>query len=122
MNDRELLELAARAGKIEGEWCEFHDAADGGIAIGIGNPRVFAKGDALWNPLTNDGDALRLAVKIRMDVEQSVPQDQDRWVCASVAESDIEGSTECFEDEAQRLTATRRAIVRAAASIGKSMP
>lgn len=121
MTDRELLELAARAAGMIGEWCEFHIAADDRVLTGIGNPLAFSSGDALWNPLRNDGDALRLAVKLGMDIEQSVPQDQSMWVCGSVWGSGSEGCTEPFDDETQRLASTRRAIVRTAAAIGRNM-
>jgi hypothetical protein len=47
MTDRELLELAAKAADLPWEqWC--------------------INGDASWNPLIDDGDALRLAVKLGM--------------------------------------------------------
>lgn len=122
MTDRELLKLAAKAAGIEIDYSKFN----GG---GLLNDGFDMSGNAMlnWhdgvkrNPLNDDGDALRLAVKLRMDIEQSVPQDQSLWVCASVAESGIEGSTEAFSEESHRASATRRAIVRAAAEIGKTM-
>lgn len=58
--DRELLELAAKACGLTLEW----DARGAYERIeGIsGNERV-------WNPLTDDGDALRLAVKLRLNID-----------------------------------------------------
>lgn len=53
-----------------------------------------------WNPLTDDGDALRLAVKLHL-LESSWLGDMSK--------------------EADPYAATRRAIVRAAAEIGESM-
>jgi hypothetical protein len=49
--DRELLELAAKAAGIK---TSLHKETD---SLWIDGPRV-------WNPLTDDGDALRLAVKL----------------------------------------------------------
>ena len=47
MNDREMLELAAKAAGRGNRWW-------------IGDARL------KWNPLTDDGDALRLAVRLMM--------------------------------------------------------
>ncbi|HHF0887560.1 TPA: hypothetical protein ACPILO_005496 [Pseudomonas aeruginosa] len=121
MKDRELLELAARAAGYEVRW---HENWKCFVHVGANNityPPSPAGQRHVWVPLDDDGDALRLAVQVRMDLEQSVPQDQTRWVCASVSESGIEGITEGFDDESQRFAATRRAIVLAAAAIGKKV-
>lgn len=94
--DRELLELAAKAAGIPGEW--------DGIGIGILN--------ATWNPLTDDGDALRLAVRLSMKV---YPGEAYAWD-ATTADYRISGC--CDDDECiDPYAATRRAIVRAAAAI-----
>jgi hypothetical protein len=104
-SDRELLELAAKAAGLEHHgYC-----TDGFLFIGDGEKGAYDR----WNPLTDDGDALRLAVKLLMQVECS-----RGWQHASVyghsfrIEEDIDGRDPC--------TATRRAIVRAAAEIGRS--
>lgn len=102
MNDREQLEMAAKAASVPAEWWS-------GLGMWIGDPPAGKP----WNPLKDDGDALRLAVKLRMDIahfEQSV-------------RADVTGFDDCHElngDDAS--AATRRAIVRAAAEIGKAMP
>ena len=105
--DRELLEMAAKAAGLQ--MCEEWDcAADGdGILIGAGN------GDLKpWNPLTDDGDALRLAVKLNINITHS----------AFGVDATKTGSAISFEGwGADRLSATRRAIVRAAAAIGSAM-
>ena len=113
-NDRELLELAAKAAGIE----VIYDA--------IGKPhRKFEAGFTLpWNPLTNYGDALRLAVKANIDtshnpgrcgeVEVYYLLPEEGWV-----EGRIYSLTEPYNDDP--YAATRRAIVRAAAEIGKGM-
>jgi hypothetical protein len=95
MTDRELLELAAKAVN-GGSWHPMtHDTPNGRD----------------WNPLTDDGDALRLAVKLNMTVKTTdyggAAKTSGEWLL--VAETDT-------------LAATRRAIVRAAAEIGKELP
>jgi hypothetical protein len=35
-----------------------------------------------WNPLHDDGDALRLAVKLRLSIDHNHPADQQHWVSA----------------------------------------
>ncbi|MDD2730388.1 hypothetical protein [Malikia sp.] len=98
--DRELLELAAKAAGIE---------VTAVVADGI--PHRF--GGGYWNPLTNDGDALRLAVKLGISVIQ--------W---SVDVSATHGPTGREWPEpwgSDPYAATRRAIVRAAAEIGRQV-
>jgi len=105
MTDRELLELAAKAAGMCGHtygnsFCER-----------VGND--LCKADHLWNPLTDDGDALRLAVKCNIDM--------------ILTHSDIESAFDhkCNQYAEPRgddpYAATRRAIVRAAAEIGRNM-
>lgn len=71
-----------------------------------------------FDPLTDSGDALRLAVALRLDIEHSHPAETTRWVMVRPQEKST-GVVEKFEDESSRLSATRRAIVRVAAGIGK---
>ena len=109
MTDREMLELAAKAAGIKGRY------ADG--VIWYRNP--FGD-EAGFNPLKDDGDALRLAVKLKLAIR---PLEK----CVFV-ESDPEtllGQSQFSELEmygSDPNAATRRAIVRAAAEIGKAMP
>lgn len=94
-NDRELLELAAKA-------------------AGYNDPIFVKMIGKIWNPLTDDGDALRLAVKLGMMLDDVTKGYMSGCV---VAVSD--GGT-CYEQrEPDPYAATRRAIVRAAAEIGK---
>jgi hypothetical protein len=103
MTDRELLEAAAKAAGIEVEFSVFSD----------GSFICFHEGCGCfhdeWNPLTDDGDALRLAVRLRMNVD---------WESADCVWCDNEGETVEGDDP---YAATRRAIVRAAAEIGSGM-
>jgi len=110
MSDRELLELAAKAAGI-------HIIEWPGITYGEAKDKALVDGsiDVWWNPLTDDGDALRLAVKLRMnvvitDAGPSVRGDRGPWCDEHCAAND------------DIFAATRRAIVRAAAAIGESMP
>lgn len=71
MTDRELLELAAKAyfgneidDVVSVDWCD----SDECIEFAHADNQDHNGNDVLvlWNPLTDDGDALRLAVKLRM--------------------------------------------------------
>jgi len=112
-DDRKLLELAAKAAGIEGrmvgwigeEWFERTDVT--GYLEGY-KPRIE------WNPLTDDGDALRLAVKLGLVI--SVNYELGLAFCTSIDRQTYQAS-EGLKDP---YAATRRAIVRAAAAIGRS--
>ena len=114
MTDRELLELAAQAA---GYTLEEHFDANG-----LYWPWCIEIGD-YWCPLTDDGDALRLAVKLQLTVCNEhlsagvayCTQGIDRSFAEirSGVKSDIEVIPEDY-------AATRRAIVRAAAEIAKA--
>jgi hypothetical protein len=114
VTNKELLELAAKAARIEGEyvsWCY------NGFREGIRKPKD--KHRRPWNPLTEDDDALRLSVKLNMDVVF----DFDR-VMVVFGNGDGTCITEYFYElpnPTDRYAATRRAIVRAAAEIGKTL-
>ena len=104
MTDRELLELAAKAAG----WAEID--FDGGD--GWANVYDDEGHQSVWNPLTNDGDALRLAVKLKMRVDMDYPAGTE------VEVGEISLMLTHYDDP---YAATRRVIVRAAAEIGKGM-
>jgi len=106
MTDRELLELAAKAAGIGIDWSVFLDNGSHKI-YRVVNTRNY------WNPLTDDGDALRLAVKSRLEIT---------WWKQGVRVEPAHGreSVTPFGDDP--YAATRLAIVRAAAEIGKGTP
>jgi hypothetical protein len=118
MNDRELLELAAKAAgiKIKGY---YEDEPSLSIKPGPKLPT------ARWNPLTDDGDALRLAVTLNIDIEF---REGEVWAYRhAFADGECFTATERLADHQPEncgtgCRATRRAIVRAAAEIGKTMP
>ena len=95
--EREMLEMAARAaGIVSLRW-------------GIDKPERQINGEgqfigATWNPLTDDGDAFRLAVYLSMFTEFDFKQLQS-----------------CRSSDEDPYSATRLAITRAAASIGEKM-
>ena len=98
MTDKELLEFAAKAAGMEAN-------QDGTIYAGFVSRE--------WNPLTDDSDALRLAVKFEMEV--AVFKDECHTRCLE------NGQHELICEGGDKYAATRRAIVRAAAEIGKAM-
>ena len=110
MTDRELLELAAKAA---GKDIDPHryDPDDG---FAIRHMAIF------WNPLNNDGDALRLAVKLNLGLVHGW-EDLDEAALATIW---ISHDGKCVAEEVKAndpYAATRRAIVRAAAEIGRGM-
>jgi len=116
MTDRELLELAAKAAGLSAEWVDF---AGMDIRVGYQGGMLCADGDSdyYWNPLKSDGDALRLAVKLRIQITPGTYNEYEATAFRAGAAEAHEKATMGYGIEA----ATRRAIVRAAAEIGKSM-
>lgn len=118
MSDRELLELAAKAywgDEIDDvcsiRWLEEDQAI--GYTHGDNQDHNGEDREFVWNPLTDDGDALRLANKLWLEVRHVHGQ----------AHAGMEGRfwrTESWFPDGDQDAATRRAIVRAAASIGQS--
>lgn len=108
MSDRELLELAAKA-------AGYRLDADGDRA----DERNNAGAPIRWNPLTDDGDALRLAVKLRLDISKR-PDDVVEVSNNSETLDEFRWAWESYGVDP--YAATRRAIVRAAAQIGGDMP
>jgi len=89
MTDRELLEAAYAAYRPGENYTRLVNDA----------------GSDYWNPLTDDGDALRLAVKLREKFGTDIA------TCFGIGRFS--------EWETDPYAATRRAIVRAAAEIGR---
>ena len=114
MTDRELLEMAAKAAGITIKPVEIKNVEFAGDDRFIGystDPHEWLRG--WFNPLTDDDDALRLAVVVGIDVDQYGDR-VETW------KAGLEG----FIVEPYSVdpcAATRRAIVRAAAAIGSAM-
>lgn len=102
MTDRELLERAAKAAGIEISWSE----------QGVFRTPVAYIGhtDYEWDPLLDDGDALRLAVKLQLMIN-----------CSGASVHVFDGQRDTIEQSRGQgaESATRRAIVRAAAEMAK---
>lgn len=94
MTDRELLERAAMAAGIDVRWY-------GGGCLRVADKCNGFAGN--WNPLVNDGDALRLAVRLKLEGVAG-----EVWATAGSSINDYERDP---------CAATRRAIVRAAAEM-----
>lgn len=111
--DRELLELAAKAAGVSVEWKTW-----------VVSPKAIAgcchrykDKHEYWNPLTDDGDAQRLAVKLNLHVGP-VPKLAGEYGYREAW--DNEGRIAVSEPtKGEPYAATRRAIVRAAAEIGR---
>jgi len=104
--DRELLEAAAKAAGLDVRWiAEFQDFYEQ-------RPHMLPGYWDKWNPLTDDGDALRLAVKLNLHISVFV----DAIGIGTPGAGYVE-----FKYESDPCAAARRAIVRAAAEIGRSM-
>jgi hypothetical protein len=107
--DKELLEMAAKAAGMkvtsypDGVWRNttgFH-------------PLMNVYAAPKWNPLTDDGDALRLAVKLQLEID----------ICLTGVSGKTPTGVKALVDsreESDAYAATRRAIVRAAAEIGRA--
>lgn len=105
MTNKELLVLAAKAANYD-----VVEESDG-LPFTIKEDNDYFT----WNPLTNDGDALRLAVKLNITVSNSEAQ---KHSCASVLT--VPGI--CLnQHNGAPYAATRRAIVRAAAAIASNL-
>jgi len=116
MIDRELLEAAAKAAGME-----IHPLIEGKDCLAIIDPSGYwGNKHKYWNPLIDDGDALRLAVKLNMHVIVDGEHNHVRVYARSWAKAEDDYGTADWND-CDKYAATRRAIVLAAAEIGKVM-
>ena len=110
MTDRELLEAAAKAAGIrvlpDPNTRQLRDCTGA-------HPESNLLAMPLWNPLADDGDALRLAVKLRINLHVC----ESDAMTTAYADGAIQGAAVDFMDDP--YAATRSAIVRAAAEIGR---
>jgi len=109
-----MLEFAAKAAGIDLQETEDGFEAD------FDDSRV-------WNPIADDGDALRLMVRLRLHARQFPVLDDGFDAPLGMVEvwrvdDDDPMHVEYLKAGDDRLVFTRRAIVRAAAEIGRQMP
>ena len=116
--DQHLLELAAKAAGIEiiglvDKMIAQPDHRTNGFII-----RNDRGGDSCWNPLTDDGDALRLAVKLGLSLTLLF---EDGTAEIYYVNKRGFGNDLWEQNTSDPYAATRRAVVRAAAEIGKTL-
>lgn len=118
MDDKTLLVRAAKAAGIELRHVEIKNVAFQGDDRFIGYMTEIEQWPRGWfNPLLDDGDALRLAVKLHLDIN-FYPHSEEVGAVKHRCQ-------ETYHREFARVvsgdwaTATRRAIVRAAAALAK---
>ena len=105
MTDKQLLEYAAKAVGFAGA-LDFLNTQMG---------KYWVRTYGYWNPLTDDGDALRLAVKLKMRI--GIDSLQEGFVIVMSSDKLTPDTHETINNDI--YTATRKAIVRAAAKIGE---
>ena len=107
--DLEMMILALKAAGIEGPVL---------LSEPSGHQYVATPG-GVWNPLIDDGDALRLAVKLRIKFRYNEALGQALAWTGGVPDFEARANIEdCGRDE---VACARLAIVRAAAEIGRAM-
>jgi len=111
MTDRELLEEASKVAGIPGLKYWRSPRLSGWI---------YAYKDAYdfkrWNPLEDDGDALRLAVNLGLLINVCIDEEPFNESYAATKSRAFR-----LKHESDPFAATRRAIVRAAAEIGSKV-
>ena len=112
MKHKELLEMAAKA-------VGYKVRVYAGMVVEPGTDCVcvFSNNGFKWNPLTGDGDALRLAADLRLMVKPGKHKGDGCTVESQ--RQGIAGCTAFRDDPAEQM---RVAIVTVAAEIGKAMP
>lgn len=111
MTDDQLILDAAKAAGLTVQWSD--NCGD----FTIGAP--YSRDERRWNPLTDDADAFRLAVKLGLTVATANGSKGDIaevYRNQSIVGRSDEGRAELHGSDS--LAATRRAIVRAAAALG----
>lgn len=110
--DRELLVWAAKAASIlPKSWYNSEAYIDGLLTR--------------WNPLTDNGQAFELLVLLQLPFSFIIllPNEKSNTVACGRRWDEKEGLFYAFEESLSRdpLAAARRAIVRAAAEVGRNM-
>ena len=138
MSDRKMLELAAKAADIfltpeslarafpKWKWDkdfelrhEGNFGVSGAVLVYDYDGKLSGTTRKAWNPLTDDGDALRLMVRLRLEPRFLNNSHSNGAEPSRVSLHNVAGIVENIDGDP--LAATRRAIVRAAAEIGRRM-
>ena len=125
--DKTLLELAAKAAgiKYDPEASKPNPVSGAWFGLWLTYDREPTEYDRRrWNPLTDDGDALRLMVQLGFGIYRGHDAIRGEFCEISYWPRKYAREKSCIEyhkDHPNQFAATRRAIVRAAAEIGKAM-
>ena len=138
MSDREMLEFAAKAADIfltpeslarafpKWKWdkdFELRHEGDlglsGAVLVYDYDGKLSGTTRKAWNPITDDGDAMRLMVRLRLEPRFIDNSHSNGAEPSRVTLHNFAGIVENIDGDS--LAATRRAIVRAAAEIGRQM-
>lgn len=111
MDDKEMIELAAKAAGIKYDEIRSKPHPKSGCFWGLWltydrEPSEYDR--RYWTPLTDDGDAFRLAVALQLDIT---------FINGDVVVLNVSEGGGC-----DQYAQAREAIVRAAVQIGKAMP
>lgn len=109
--NQELLEQAAKAAGLTG-----FTFINGNGAVYLPKPGIMQPYQQ-WNPLADDGDAMRLAVALGISTSPGEVKSSVQWWKRPGM---IEQESEVVANGADRYAAMRLAIVLAAAQIGKT--
>ena len=104
MTDREMLEMAAKAAGL-------HVKVASNSVMGL---KVHGNCN-WWNPLTDDGDALRLAARLNMDIEIN------EFFVIVYCPSELDCIRIELEIKEEKMKTARLVITMAAAKAGKEM-
>lgn len=120
MTDHELLVLAARATFPPDEWREEERKGVNTVTYRHVDSITNAVYWFTWNPLEYNDEAFQLMTQHHLDVYHA-QIDEGVWRCGAVGPDDTYTGGFGETIGADACTAVRRAIVRAAAEIGKEM-
>ena len=115
MNDKELLELAAKAAGLTNlVYCPAWKSMAEYDVVG-----EYYKWETYWNPLVRDSEALQLGILLRLSIKHGVTSTGVRNGLVSCEQGFSAGFEEVLGQDL--FIAVRRAIVQVAAEIGKAM-
>ena len=125
MTDQELIELAAKTVGIKGEWVRDTAFIQARYSFNVPYDNHGMMTSIEWNPLREDSDAMRLAINLGMNLMMLPASLKNGFCTVGVGFSNESCSPRITISENYNqgpYKAVRRAIVRAAAEIGRKMP